>query len=99
MKAQMSSEQCIEQIGVAKAAHEADPSDFMKASRVFQTDYIVSKYIRRDNTPENAKYLGYLDARALYVDFKPISFSAFVDELLDGKATRPYASKFPKQTK
>jgi hypothetical protein len=95
----MSSDECIKQIGEAKAGYEADPSDYMKASRVFQTQYIVSKYIRKDNTPENAKYLGYLDARALYPDFKPISFSAFADELLDGKATRPYANKFPNQTK
>jgi hypothetical protein len=95
----MSNEECIKQIDKAKAAHKADPSDSMKTSKVFQTEYIVSKYIRRDNTLENAKYLGYLDARALYPNFKPISFSAFVDELLDGKAARPYASKFPKQLK
>jgi hypothetical protein len=95
----MSSEECYKQIDKAKAGYQVDDSEFKKASQVFQTQYIVSKYIRRDNTLENAKYLGYLDARKLYPDFKPISFSAFVDELLDGKATRPYASKFPAQTK
>lgn len=41
--------------------------------------------------PENAKYLGYLDARELYPDFKAISFESFVKEILDGKAKKPYA--------
>jgi hypothetical protein len=90
----MSTEECISKIEEAKAAHKADPSDFRKATGIFTSQYIVSKYVRRDNTPDNAKYLGYLDARKLYPDFKPISFSSFVDELLEGKATRPYANLF-----
>jgi hypothetical protein len=56
--------------------------------------YIVSKYVRRDNTPENAKYLGYIDARELYHDFKPISFSEFIDELFAGKAKKLYETKY-----
>lgn len=51
---------------------------------------MVSKYFRRDNTREVAKYLGYLDARELYPDFKPISFTEYIDELLDGTAKKPY---------
>jgi len=50
--------------------------------------------MRRDNTPENAKYLGYIDARELYPDFKPISFSNFVDELLAGNAKKLYTTKY-----
>ena len=54
--------------------------------------YSYSKYVRGDNTPEYAKYLGYLDARELYPDFKPTTFKEFVVELLDGKVPRPYAN-------
>jgi hypothetical protein len=56
--------------------------------------YIYSKYIRRDNTPEMAHYLGYMDARELYPDFSPISFAELVDEVLAGKAQRPYEGRF-----
>lgn len=55
---------------------------------VIGLDYSYSKFVRGDNSPENAKYLGYLDARDLYVDFAPRLFKAFVRELLDGKAAK-----------
>lgn len=49
-------------------------------------EYAYSKFVRGDNSPEYAKYLGYLDARDLYPEFVPQSFEAFAKELLDGKA-------------
>jgi hypothetical protein len=66
----------------------------MAAMQINRWQYAISKYIRRDNTPENAKYLGYIDARELYPDFKPISFSEYLDELLAGKGYKPYANRF-----
>lgn len=62
----------------------------MKRSMHNLDEYNVSRYIREDNTPENGKYLGYLDARELYPDFKPIRFGQFVDELVGGGGKRPY---------
>jgi hypothetical protein len=53
--------------------------------------YHYSKFIRADNTLENAKYLGYLNTRELYPDLKPISFEEFIREVLKGKAKKPYA--------
>lgn len=55
--------------------------------------YINSKFIRGDNTLENAKYLGYLDARELYPDFKPRTFEECVRETVEGKAEKPYGGK------
>ena len=72
----------------------AAPTDFMKMVGLFGAQYTVSKYIRRDNTLENAKYLGYLDARELYPDIKPISFETFLREMLDGKVKKPYEGRF-----
>lgn len=57
---------------------------------IYVWQYNDSKYIRRDNTRENAEYLGYVDARKLYPNFTPITFEKFIGELLDGKAVRPY---------
>jgi hypothetical protein len=47
-------------------------------------------YVRGDNDPEYAKYLGYLDARNLYPEFAPRSFEAYAKELLNGKAATIY---------
>ena len=72
-------------------AWKADPSDIMKQIPVWMAQYIVSKYVRADNTLENAKYLGYVDARELYPDFKPVSFEDYLGEVLAGKAQRAFA--------
>jgi len=47
-------------------------------------------YVRGDNDPVYAKYLGYLDARALYPEFAPRTFEAYAKELLDRKAVAVY---------
>lgn len=52
--------------------------------------YNRSKWIRADGTLENAKYLGYLDARELYPDLQPVKFESFLDDLVQGRVTRPY---------
>lgn len=75
-----------------KQAFANDKSDLQIKFGFYTTQYAYSKYVRKDNTPENAKYLGYLDARELYPDLKPKSFRDFVGDLLDGKVQRPYAN-------
>ena len=77
-------------LAAAKAAHEADPADQLKRRILYLMQYHHSKYIRGDNTKANARYLGYLDARELYPEFRPVSFETFVRELLEGRARRPY---------
>ena len=52
--------------------------------------YLISMGIRGDNTPEYAKYLGYLTSKDLYPDMNFIKFEDYVRELLDGKATPVY---------
>lgn len=46
--------------------------------------------MRTDNTPENAEYLGYIDARKLLPDFKYKTFAEFLDDLMAGSVSRPY---------
>ncbi|KAH8423958.1 uncharacterized protein LDX57_001714 [Aspergillus melleus] len=58
----------------AKAALAHDPHDSMKRIGLYIAQYQHSKYVRQDNSPEYADYLGYLNARDLYPDFKPITF-------------------------
>jgi hypothetical protein len=78
----------------ARAAHRANPSDPSLRFPALSAEYTVSKFVRGDNTPENAEYLGYLDTRDLYPDFEPNTFAAFVDELLAGGAKRLYQNKY-----
>ena len=70
-----------------------DPKNMMNRVMVYTLQYAYSKYVRRDNTPEHAKYLGYLDARELYTDITPKTLGDFVVDLLDGKLVRPYSKK------
>ncbi|KAJ7079438.1 hypothetical protein B0H15DRAFT_940776 [Mycena belliarum] len=72
------------------SAFKASPGDFMAQFMVTIQDYLYSKYVRGDNTPAYAAYLGYLDAKELYPDFRPRSFKDFMGDLLDGKAAKPY---------
>lgn len=60
----------LEKCQEAVQAWTADPSDITKRVQVWMSQYIVSKYVRADNTMENAKYLGYVDARELYPGFQ-----------------------------
>ena len=49
--------------------------------------YLNSWGVRGDNTPESAKYLGYLDFKELYPDVKGKALETMVQETLDGKDT------------
>ncbi|KAH7310347.1 isoflavone reductase family protein [Rhexocercosporidium sp. MPI-PUGE-AT-0058] len=89
-----SDEESIRKLTEAKEALEADLTNILTLTNAVFAQYIASKYVRQDNTLENSKYLSYVDARELYPDFKPISFSEFVDELLVGKAKELYATRY-----
>lgn len=72
------------------AALSLDPTDLAKRMQVYIVQYVHSKYVRGDNQPRYAKYLGYLDARELYPDLKPVSFRESFVEVLEGRGKRPY---------
>ncbi|KAK1142212.1 hypothetical protein N8T08_008138 [Aspergillus melleus] len=75
----------------ARAALAHDPHDPMKRIGIYLTQYEHSKYVRQDNSPEYAGYLGYLSAKKLYPDFKPKTFRDFFVEVLAGKGKKVYA--------
>lgn len=56
--------------------------------------YQLSWGVRGDNEPEYAKYLGYLDGKELYPDFKHRGFEEYVKEVLDGGAKGIYEGRF-----
>ncbi|GJJ09951.1 hypothetical protein Clacol_004175 [Clathrus columnatus] len=50
--------------------------EYDSTTRIFY-DYGYSMYVLGENTVENAKQLGALDARELYPDFKPSTLEEF----------------------
>ena len=68
----------------ARAAYERNPTHLNFGLRQF-ADYRYSQYVRGYNQIEYARYLGYLDAKELFPDFRPISFREFLQDLMDGK--------------
>lgn len=60
---------------------------------VAMAHYYYSLAVRGDDTPEKAKYLGYLDARQLYPDLQPRSWKEYVEELLAGNVKSPYPGR------
>ncbi|KAH7121524.1 hypothetical protein EDB81DRAFT_666503 [Dactylonectria macrodidyma] len=61
--------------------------------KLWNMQYLHSRGIRGDNTPEYAKYLGYLSARELYPDMKGNTLKQWFQEVLSNKATRVYMQK------
>ncbi len=90
LKVQRSAEEALANLKAAKAAAETDPANPMNMAGLAIAEYCVSKYVRADNTPENAEYLGYINGRELYPDFAWIKFTDLVDELIAGSVRRPW---------
>ncbi|KAH6989633.1 hypothetical protein BKA56DRAFT_476271 [Ilyonectria sp. MPI-CAGE-AT-0026] len=75
--------------GIAEAgtASFSDPSSY---ARISQLQYLNSRYIRGDNTPEYARFLGYLDAKELYPALAGTTLEAYCQEVLNGTARGVY---------
>ncbi|KAI1454353.1 NAD(P)-binding protein [Annulohypoxylon moriforme] len=64
-----------------------DSREFIALARL---QYWYTCGIRGDNTPEYAKYLGYLLTKDLYPEFKGVTLEAYAKEVLDGKGEIVY---------
>lgn len=73
------------------AAHPEKQGDFGLLLMQAGSQYLISWGIRGDNTPEYAKYLGYVTSKELYPDMGYIKFENYLQELLNGKAKGVYA--------
>lgn len=87
----MTGEELLAQIAKLPKPDEAGPADFRLLAQIWSLEYQYSWGIRGDNTPESAKYLGYLLGKELYPDVEFTSFETYFKGLLEGKATKVYA--------
>ncbi|CAN8100264.1 unnamed protein product [Discula destructiva] len=85
LKKIVSQDQLLKNIAEAKILLEKDPSDFNGFRGTVVNEYALSFAVRGDDTPEAAKYLGYLDAHELYPDVKTTSLREYFQRLIDNK--------------
>lgn len=55
--------------------------------------YMYMLGVRGDNTPEHAKYLGYLDAGELYPEFSPLPLASYINGRLSGTIPNVYEGR------
>ena len=65
-----------------RAANSSDP---IAKVYVRYYEYLTSLHVLGEDTLQNAKDLGYLDARELYPDIPQQSFEAFAQDFYGGK--------------
>jgi len=67
---QVSDDEARATLKTRQEAFDADPTLLTNRYRMAAAQYAITKYVRADNTPEYAKYLGYISANELFPDFK-----------------------------
>ena len=67
-----------------------DPTNFQASMQKIMKEYQYSWGIRADNTPDAAKYLGYLTSKDLYPDLVYTKFEDFFKEMLEGRGHTVY---------
>ncbi|KAH7200653.1 isoflavone reductase [Fusarium oxysporum] len=75
---------------VEKVLNEGS-TEYMDTVKLWVLQYALSLGIRGDNTPEHARYLGYLIGKDLYPDMEFTTFEDYVKEMLEGTAQKPYS--------
>ncbi|KAF2843254.1 NAD(P)-binding protein [Patellaria atrata CBS 101060] len=89
-----SAESIAETIESAEKDVAENPHDIPKIIRLVGAQYQNSWGLQGDNTPENAKKLGYLLTSELYPDYQGIRFETLMKDVVEGKAKKIYEGRF-----
>lgn len=73
----MSVEQILTSTNRIQEVIAGDLTDYTTKSGLYWMQYLYSFGIRGDNTPENANYLGYINAKDLYPELGMTSYVDF----------------------
>ena len=77
---QMSEEDVKKQIASSQILYEKNPTDYKSSVPLIWAQYMHSMHFLQENTLENAKKLGYLDARELYPDIPKHTLEKYAQE-------------------
>lgn len=83
-------EQIEKEINDGYERMKENPGDFMVGLQVVGGQYRRSWGIKGENTPEYAKYLGYVTSKELYPDMKFTKLDEYLKDVVDGKARGVY---------
>ncbi|KAI5292821.1 hypothetical protein KEM55_001375 [Ascosphaera atra] len=89
-KQPISREDLLQRNAEATEALKQEPDDRNNLQGKWMTDYAVSMFLRGDNQPGYAKYLGYLTSKELYPDMEFRSLESYIEEVLAGTARVVY---------
>ncbi|KAL4744891.1 hypothetical protein BDW72DRAFT_199162 [Aspergillus terricola var. indicus] len=90
----LSKEEAEDTLAWTKETLAKDPTNIKVMVKQGLTSYAYSWAIRGDNTPEHAKYLGYLNAKDLYPDIEAKPINDFIREIVDGtRVACPYVGR------
>lgn len=81
----MPKEEILKTIDESTKMLEKDPTDIWGFFGLTVNQYANSHAVRGDNTPERAKYLGYLDSHELYPDVKTTTWREYFQNFVDNK--------------
>ncbi|RPD52588.1 NAD-P-binding protein [Lentinus tigrinus ALCF2SS1-6] len=79
-RVEVSEEEIKKQIADGQVLYDKDPMDFKLSVSLIWFQYMYSMHFLHENTLENAKRLGYLDARELYPDIPAQSLEEYAKE-------------------
>ena len=77
----------------SRQASETYPFDPVKLVPRYIAEYQLSWGIRGDNTPEYAKFLGYITSKELYPDFEFTDLKEYLVSVVNGQAKGVYTDR------
>lgn len=80
-------------IAAAQAELDNGATGFAAGVKLIGAQYQYSWGVRGDNTPEYAKYLGYVTSKELYPEFEGVGFEAYLKELVGGGVKGVYEDR------
>ncbi|PKY06296.1 isoflavone reductase family protein [Aspergillus campestris IBT 28561] len=89
----ISEESVYTRVLTARQSSETYPFDPVKFIPRYLAEYQLSWGIRGDNSPDYAKYLGYLTSKELYPDFQPVDFRDYLETVVRGTAKGVYTDR------
>ncbi|KAI9063946.1 NAD-P-binding protein [Trametes sanguinea] len=76
----VTAEELKQRLATAKAQYEEEPSNVLAYMNESWSEYMLSMHVLHEDTLENAKRLGYLDARELYPGIPKYTLKEFAEE-------------------
>jgi hypothetical protein len=88
-----SREETEKAIELARPELDKNPNSALAFITLTIHEYNYTVWIRRDNTPDNADYLGYLNGKELYPDVSFIKYKDYVREAVEGNGQPTYVNR------